>query len=390
MSDKEQLYQKRLNRYLTAMDCGKPDMVPVNFRIGEWVVKYTEPTLQDLYYHIDKSAAVVSSMLDDFDGDILGGGPSLWWPPMFDVMGSKLYKFPGIGLEEDSTFQFNEEEYMKAEDYDDFIANPTEWLVTKYLPRINPEFANPGSYRASIALIKSSAAFAMAGAAMRAAWSQWTRDHGFVQASTGFTKAPFDTLGDAMRSLKGIMVDLRRRPEKVLAACEAIIPHNINAGIGGGGADLRFPCTAVLHRGAYPFLNPYQWETFYWPGLKAVIEGLWTKGKRTYFFAEGDWTPYLEKIAELPDHSIIFGIDLTDAKKAKKILGGRFCLQGGVPTTLLTYGTPQQVKEQVKRAIDELAGDGGFILAAGGVVMGDAKRENILAMVEAAREYGKY
>ncbi len=109
-----------------------------------------------------------------------------------------------------------------------------------------------------------------------------------------------------------------------------------------------------------------------------------------YFYAEGDWTPYLEKIAELPEKSIVFQIDLTDAKKAKEILGGKFCLMGGVPTTLLTYGTPESVKEHVKRTIDELAGDGGFILNPGGVVMGDAKKENIIAMVEAAREYGVY
>jgi uroporphyrinogen-III decarboxylase len=56
----------------------------------------------------------------------------------------------------------------------------------------------------------------------------------------------------------------------------------------------------------------------------------------------------------------------------------------------LTYGTPEQVKDCVKKAIDELACDGGFVLSSGGVVMGDAKRENVFAMIEAAREYGVY
>ncbi|SFG54298.1 Uroporphyrinogen decarboxylase (URO-D) [Desulfotomaculum arcticum] len=390
MNEKEKLYRERLERYTTAMNCGKPDKVPVSFGIGEWVVKHKDKTLQEVFYDLDLSNNIVSELLPDLDVDIFGGGPCLWWPPMFDAMGSKLYKFPGIGLEENSTFQYNEEEYMKPEDYDDFIANPTEWLVTNFLPRISTEFSDPGSYRATVALIKGSAAFAMQGGLMGAAWEKWTKEHGVVGQGAGFTKAPFDTLGDALRSMKGILLDLRRRPEKVLAACDAITPHNINQGVAGPGADTRFPCFAPLHRGAYPFLNPYQWDTFYWPSLKATIEGLWAQGKRMFFFAEGDWTPYLEKIAELPEKSIIFDIDTTDAKKAKEILGGRFCLQGGVPTTLLTYGTPQEVKEHVKRVIDELAVDGGFILAAGGVIMGDAKKENILAMAEAAREYGVY
>ena len=390
MNDTEMLYQKKLNRYMTALDCGKPDVVPVLFGIGEWVVKYKGTTLQEIYYDLDKSNSIVDEMLPGLDFDIFKGGPSLWWPPMFDAMGSKLYKFPGIGVDENSTFQFNEQEYMKADDYDEFIASPTEWLVNHFLPNISTELENPGSYRATVALIKGAAAFAISGGMMGAAWGKWTVEHGVVGQGTGFTKAPFDTLGDALRGMKGVLLDLRRRPEKVLAACEAITPHNVNCGLAGAGADTRFPCFAPLHRGAYPFLNPHQWDNFYWPSLKATIEGLWAKGKRMLFYAEGDWTPYLEKIAQLPDKSIVFQIDTTDAKKAKKILGGRFCLQGGVPTTLLTYGTPEKVKEHVKRTFDELAGDGGFILDAGGVVMGDAKQENVIAMIEAARQYGVY
>jgi hypothetical protein len=387
MTDKAQLYQERLDRYTVAMNCGKPDRVPISFGVGEWAVKYTDFTLEEAYYDFEKSNSIVDKFLPDMDIDIFGGGPLMWWPPMFDAMGSKLYKFPGIKLEENSTFQYVEEEYMKAEDYDDFTASPTEWLATHFLPRISSEFANPGSYRATMALIKSAAAFAMAGGQMGAAWGKWTAEYGVVPSGAGFTKAPFDTLGDALRAMKGILLDLRRRPGKVLAACEAIIPHGIATAV---NADKRFPCFAPLHRGAYPFLNPTQWETYYWPSLKAVIEGLWAQGKRTYFFAEGDWTPYLEKIAELPEKSIVFDIDSTDPKKAKDILGGRFCLYGGVPTTLLTYGTPEQVKDCVKKAIDELACDGGFVLSSGGVVMGDAKRENVFAMIEAAREYGVY
>ncbi len=394
MSDKQKLFQERLARYLTALDCGKPDKVPISFSVGEWAVKYTNSTLQEVYYDIEKGNSITSQVLDEtlsaLDFDVFGGGISLWWPPMFDVMGSKLYKFPGISLEENSTFQYVEEEYMKADDYDEFTANPTGWLLTKYLPRISEEFSEPGSYRSCVALIKSAAAFAMANNSAAKGWESWLGQHGLVPAGTGFSKAPFDTLGDALRGMKGILLDIRRRPEKVLAACEAIIPHNIAYGMITAQGDTTFPCFMPLHRGAYPFLSLEQWMKFYWPSLKAVIEGLWAQGKRTFFFAEGDWTPYIERIAELPDKSILFIIDKTDPVKAKKVFGGRFCLYGGVPTTLLTYGKPKEVKECAKRMIDELGYDGGYVLAPGGVVMGDAKRENMLALIEAGREYGVY
>lgn len=390
MSDAEKLFQERLNRYKTAMECGKPDKVPVALSVGEWGIKYSNYTYEEIYYEIDKGVKMACDVLPDLDFDIFGGGPTMWWPPMFDAMGSKLYKFPGIGLDENTTFQYVEAEYMKPEEYDEFIADPTGWIVTKYLPRISAEFENPGSYRATVALIKSAAAYTMFGNMMAEAWGKWTRERGLVTTGTGFTKAPFDTLGDTLRGMRGILLDIRRCPDKVLAACDALVPHNIAYAMIGAGGDTTFPCMAPLHRGAYPFLSVEHWEKFYWPSLKAVIEGLWAQGKRTYFFAEGNWTPYLEKIAELPEKSIIFVVDTTDPKKAKEILGGKFCLWGGIPNTLLTYGTPEQVKDCVKRTIDELGADGGYVLAPGGVVMGDAKRENLIAMVEAGREYGVY
>ncbi|OIQ60715.1 methylcobalamin:coenzyme M methyltransferase [Moorella thermoacetica] len=390
MSKAEKLYQERLQRYTTAMECGKPDKVPITFPLGEWVVKYTDTTIQEAYYNFDRTTEITCEIIRDLDFDLMYSALNLWWPPMFNAIGSKLYKFPGIHLEENSQYQYIEEENMKPEDYDEFIDNPTEWLANKFLPRINEEFANPGSYRATAALIKSVAAFAMANDKSAKASEKLAKEFGVVPYGTGMTKAPFDTLGDALRGMKGILLDLRRRPEKILAACEAIIPHNIAYAMITAAGDTTLPCFAPLHRGAYPFLSMEQWEKYYWPSLKAVIEGLWARGKRMFFFAEGNWTPYLEKIAELPDKSIVFVIDATDAKKTKEVLGGRFCLYGGVPTTLLTYGTPEEVKDCVKRVIDELACDGGFVLAPGGVVMSDAKRENIFAMIEAGREYGVY
>ena len=43
---------------------------------------------------------------------------------------------------------------MLPEDYDAFIADPTRWLLDVYLPRIHADMAEPGSYRAGLALIR--------------------------------------------------------------------------------------------------------------------------------------------------------------------------------------------------------------------------------------------
>ena len=64
---------------------------------------------------------------------------------------------------------------------------------------------------------------------------------------------------------------------------------------------------------------------------------------------------------------------------------------GGVDTQrVLGDGTPQGVRDDVRRNIDALAKDGGFIFAAVHNIQGNVPPENVIAMVEALREHGSY
>ena len=64
---------------------------------------------------------------------------------------------------------------------------------------------------------------------------------------------------------------------------------------------------------------------------------------------------------------------------------------GGVDTQqVLPNGTPQQVRDEVRRRIDDLAPGGGFVFAAVHNIQGDVPPENILAMRQALSEYGAY
>ncbi|GAV22917.1 uroporphyrinogen decarboxylase family protein [Carboxydothermus pertinax] len=390
-TDKLKLYEERKTRYLKALDCGKPDRVPVVITGAEFIIKFAGFTLQDIYYDPEVNYfKAMDAFLQRFDVDAHFGAPMLWWGGLHDAVGAVYLKFAGRELDVNTQFQYIEGEYMLPEDYDAFIENPTEWILTTFLPRIHKEFTEPGSYRANIALIKGAIARAMELEVLAQAAEKWAKEYGSFTAITGLSKAPFDTLGDTLRGLKGIMMDIRRIPEKVKAAMEVLVPHNIYYGLATAGGDTEFPVFIPLHRGAFPFLNPKQWDEFYWPTLKRVIEGLWERGKRTLFYAEGDWTPYLEKIAELPDKSIVFHVDRTDMDKAKKILGGRFCLKGNVPNSLLSIGKPEEVKDYVKRLIDTYAADGGFIVDSAAVLQADSNPRNVEAMIEAVYLYGKY
>ena len=81
-----------------------------------------------------------------------------------------------------------------------------------------------------------------------------------------------------------------------------------------------------------------------------------------------------------------------DTKKLKKEFGKDIIFWGGGVDTqkVLPYGTPKEVKEEVKKRIDDLAPGGGFIFATVHNIQADVPPQNIMAMWEALQEYGRY
>jgi len=81
-----------------------------------------------------------------------------------------------------------------------------------------------------------------------------------------------------------------------------------------------------------------------------------------------------------------------DTRKLKKEFGRDIVFWGGGVDTqyVLPRGTPQEVKDEVKRRIDDLAPGGGFVFNAVHNIQEEVPPQNIIAMWEALQEYGKY
>ena len=92
---------------------------------------------------------------------------------------------------------------------------------------------------------------------------------------------------------------------------------------------------------------------------------------------------------DIPAGHAVWMFDQSDMIEVKKKLGGWATFGGNVPASLLKTGTAQGVADYVKKLIEDVAGDGGFILA-NGAVLDDATAENVHAMIDTAKEYGIY
>ncbi len=409
----EKAYKERVTRLKDAIQLKVPDRVPVYPSVSFFPAYYSGVTPQEAMYDYDKLTMAWKKYVLDFEPDTYLGSSTPGPGKAFEILDYKSYKWPGHGTSPDTPYQCVEAEYMKAEDYDALIQDPSDFWTRVHLPRICGALAPlvklafvtnvvempfTGAYLVPYGMPDVRGAFeallkagqeALRWDTAVAACDKAVMASGFPIFIGGATVAPFDALGDTLRGTQGIMLDMYRRPDKLLEAVEKIAPLMIRTGVRGARAAGNPLVFIPLHKGAEGFMSNEQYKTFYWPTLKKVILGLIDEGLVPFLFAEGTYNARLEIIRDLPKGKTVWMFDTTDMARAKEILGDTACISGNVPAALLSTGTPEEVQDYCRKLIDVVGKDGGFILT-NGAEIDEAKPENVRTMIEFTKEYGVY
>ena len=391
------LYRQRLARYVTAMRNEKPDMVPIRPFVAEFTAKYAGYTNQQVTHDYNLAFAAARKCAADFDWDAVVGNMVYVWTGLTQAQGTKYYSIPGVNLSADSGFQYLEpaedDAFMKEDEYDELIDDPTAFLYNKWLPRVSTEICamdQKTSYRNNLALVKGGMAMWNYFIAFGGQAAALASESGTPSAIAGIFKAPFDIIGDKLRGYIGLTMDMMTQPEKVMKACEALMPHLYNTALSSADPNGQLPIGYWMHRGCTPFVSKGTFESHYWPTVRPITEELWKNGHQTLYYAEGDWGNHLQHFRDLPDASIVYHVDRGDVFETHKVLGDKFCLSGGVPNVMLSFGTPEDVRAHCQKVIAGVAQDGGYIMDASAIMQDDTSIENLKAMTEATREYGLY
>ncbi|HUS73594.1 MAG TPA: uroporphyrinogen decarboxylase family protein [Sedimentisphaerales bacterium] len=395
--DMEQLYAERLKRYVTAMRNEKPDKIPIRPFMAEFTAKYAGYTCQQVTHDYEMAFDAARKCAADFDWDAIVPNMVYVWAGLTQAIGMKYYAVPGIELSPDFGFQYiepsEEEAFMKPDEYDALIEDPTGFLFNVWLPRVSKDvnaIGEPSSFRNNLSFLKGGMAMLNYFNAFGTQIGLMRTESGTVSAISGILKSPLDIIADKLRGYLGLVTDLFERPDKVLAACEALMPHLLHVALSGADPDKNVPIGFWMHRGCVPFISQKHFDNFNWPTLKPIIEEIWANGHQVLFYAEGSWDAHLDAFAELPDQAIVYHVDMGDIFEVHRKIGHKFCISGGIPNYLLSMGTPEEVRDCCKKVIDGVAGDGGYIMDASAIVQNDAKVENIKAMTDFTREYGVY
>jgi uroporphyrinogen-III decarboxylase len=413
-SEAEASYKASITRIKDAVQLKKlPDRVPVALLPSMFPFLSAGMTVEEAMYDYDKCAAAFRKFMLEFKPDMHIGAAQAGPGKFYEILDYKLYKWPGHGVAPEHSYQCVEQEYMKAGEYDLLITDPSFYFRNFYLPRVFGAlegftmlppltgileiygvafnfipYALPPVQNTFKALFEAGAE-ALKWAMVIGGLNAELAILGFPNILGGFTKAPFDTIGDTLRGTRGIIMDMYRQPDKLLRALEALTPIMIGMGLGSAQQTGNPQIFIPLHKGADGFLSDEQFKKFYWPTLKAVLLGLIEGGCIPFPALEGHWGSRLEIIQDIPRGKTMWMVDQTDMAKAKETLGKNACLIGNVSSSMLKLGTPQDVKNCVKKLIDTAGKGGGFIMS-NGAFFDEAKPENVKAMVEFTREYGVY
>jgi uroporphyrinogen-III decarboxylase len=405
----KQLFQERETRYINTVALKPADRVPTYLPLSYLPARFCGIKFSDSFYDFPKwQEAFLKTAL------YLAPDRVAYFPNqsgrIMEALDSKTMVWPGHGVGDDRPHQFVEGEYMKAEEWDQYLNDQSDFNVRILSARFNGLLAPMGKLpplESMMNMIPYSTLADPEFAAMlrklmkisreAVAWQknvQGLFDElnklGFPgKSSTAGGGVPFDMISDFLRGMRGAMLDMYRCPDKLMQACEKFSQQTLKRIAAAPRPEGFSPAFIALHRGADGFMSLKQFEKFYWPHLKRLVEALVAAGHVPDIFFEGDYTQRLEYLQELPKGRVIARFDRTDMAKAAKVLGGKVCLSGGMPSSLLQTGTPAEVKKYAAKLIDSCGKNGGYIMSPGSA-LDEVNPLNLKTLVDFTAEYGKY
>lgn len=389
---KEKLFQERTERLSKAFKHEIPDRVPIAMLIQSWAGHYAGHNMVDIGYDYQKLRESFLKVADDFEEiDAL--------PPPIGVRPGNLYAaiqsrefsyYDAEGKPYASVQHIEASNVMTEDEYPELIADPFKFIIEKQLPRRFGAFDKPVTERA-LAYGQATIVYKnYTQGAVAKQVQQLAVEKGMPSLFKGSTEMPMDLLMDYFRGFKGISVDIKRHKNEVIEACEALYPlmikraiHNLKPGI--------FPGIFIpLHIPTY--LRPKDFETFYWPTFKKMVDTMVENDCTPVLFMEGFWEPYYDFINELPKKKVVGLVESGDFKKMKSAIGDTVCIMGGMPVDVLNYSTKAEAVKYAEQLIDDMAPGGGYIFALDKALIApnDANPENLKAVLQAVVKHGQY
>ena len=408
----ENTLEKREARMAAALSLREGDRVPIAPKLGTPYAQAAGISMYEALTDFRNMIPGVENFLARYETDLFWA-PAAYPINVMEVLGTTSVRWPGAtwGIDRDRGFQVCDAAYLEDDEYDEFLANPGHFFMTKVWPRKHKglrglaklsfndvvefghfasmaAFSDPEVHEALLTLMaagEQARRWNEAQGELRAAALRMQAPLGCIIGQT----APYDMFADNVRGYLNVPMDILEIPDKVKAAVDVMTGLALKNVENMHAMGLKY-CFMPLHGGTDDFMSEATYREFYLPSLKKVIDREIELGLTPYIFFEGKYQTRLELLRdELPKGKILAMFEQVDIARAKQILQGSMCVCGNLPGALLAYGKPGEIEDAAKRMLDQCAPGGGFVMDCS-IVMDHYREENMDAWFRTTMDYGRY
>ena len=379
----DNLYDSRVEMFLNAIQGRSSENIPVYLMMDAlYAVQMNGKNLKEATYNpqlvLDGTKKLFEKVYCDGVGNIYTKGAIFY----------KLMRSKNFVQSEEGFLQHPEIYTLENDELDELIADPFKTIAEKVLPRTLGAMDEPFP-KNMYNLMKANIGNSNYLGGLVGGKFALSHKMNVPMVYTNLTKAPFDYLGSSVRGFVNILADVRRTPQKLKDACEALLPlMEATAELSFRAPDKSFPFvflpTLIPH-----FLQAKQFEMLFYPTFKQLLDNLAAKGFNFVIQFEGDWERFYDCLQSLPPKRILGIFEFGDPALAKKRLGDLMAISGFYPLSLLGMGTEEQCIDKAKEIIDVLAPGGGYVFSTDKqlLVLRDAKPQNLIAVHEFVHNY---
>ena len=365
-----------------------PKRVPVNLSLTlEFTAGFGNLNMAEAQWNLSLLEDAADKLCQTFYSDSCPFGGSMRYPSYYQTLQSQSFIMGSNGF-----IQHPEVVGMDVEDYDYLIEKPFDCIVERIIPRqykgLNPEDPVNMALNLAKALMCYNNDFGQTGMLIQKLVQKYGYDPGFPPSSGGFTEAPFDFIADQLRGFREVSKDIRRIPEKLAEACDAVYPIVFKKGLPAKPTEFSY-VFFPLHMPT--FMREKDFAKLWWPSFKRMVDEYASMGIHSKLFCEDDWTRYIDYLYELPANTVLL-FEYGDIRKIKDKLGKKHVITGLYPISMLKNCSKEECLDKAKEMLDVLAPGGNYIFSFDKPILSvrDINIENLAAVLEYVRDNGAY
>ena len=201
-----------------------------------------------------------------------------------------------------------------------------------------------------------------------------------------------------IRGVEQIMLDMALNPEIAEYIFERICTFYLQYArrtfeAAGGGIDIFFMGDDFGAQNGL-LVSPEMWQRFLRPGFQAFVDLAKRYGCKVAHHSCGSIKPIIPAMIEC-------GLDILnplqpdvhdmDHAELKRLFADALCFHGSISIQrTLPFGTPDDVRDEVRKRFEALGSGGGFIFCTAHNIQADTPIDNIMALFDAYRTFGRY